>query len=84
MLTSKHQHTTPYFVYSTSSCSSESSFSGLKRIKTALRSNMGNQRLTGLSLLHLHHDIPVDTSAVIDDFSCRYPRRMKLTNILED
>ena len=29
---------------------------------------MGNQRLTGLSLLHLHHDIPVDTSAVIDDF----------------
>ena len=66
------------------SCSSERSFSGLKRIKTALRSNMGNQRLTGLSLLHLHHDIPVDTSAVIDDFSCRYPRRMKLTNILED
>ena len=66
------------------SCSSKRSFSGLKRIKTALRSNMANQRLTELSLLHLHHDIPVDTSAVIDDFSCRYPRRMKLTNILED
>ena len=50
------------------SCSSEHSFSVLKRIQTALRSNMGNQRLTGLSLLHPHHDIPVQTSAVIDDF----------------
>ena len=66
------------------SCSSERSFSGLKRIKTTLRSNMGNQRLTGLSLLHLHQDIPVDTSVVVDDFSRQYPRRMKLTNILAD
>ena len=45
---------------------------------------MGNQRLTGISLLHLHYDIPVDTSAVIDDVSRHYPGGMKLTNILAD
>ena len=56
------------FTLPVTSCSSEHSFSVLKRIKTALRSNMGNQRLTGLSLLHPHHDISVETSAVIDDF----------------
>ena len=39
------------------SCSAERSFSGLKRIKTVLRSTMGNERLTSLALLHLHRDI---------------------------
>ena len=40
------------------SCSSERSFSALKRIKTSLRSTMGNERLTALTLLHIHRDIP--------------------------
>ena len=35
------------------SCSAERSFSGLKRIKTPLRSTMGNERLSSLALLHL-------------------------------
>ena len=39
------------------SCSSERSFSGLKRIKTALRSTMSNERLSSLALLHLYRDI---------------------------
>ena len=36
------------------SCTAERSFSGLKRIKTALRSSMTNERLSSLSLLHIH------------------------------
>lgn len=66
------------------SCSSERSFSALKRIKTQLRSSMTNERLTSLTLLHVHQDIPVDISETIDEFSRRYPRRLRLINILTD
>ena len=66
------------------SCSAERSFSGLKRIKTALRSSMGTERLTSLNLLHLHRDIEVDIQAAIDEFARRHPRRLKMANILED
>lgn len=64
------------------SCTAERSFSGLKRIKTPLRSTMGNERLSSLSLLHIHRDIDIDIPEVIDEFARRHPRRMKLANIL--
>ena len=66
------------------SCSAERSFSGLKRIKTNIRSSMGTERLTGLSLLHLHYDIPVDISEAIDEFARCHPRRLQMSNILAD
>ncbi len=56
------------------SCSAERSFSALKRVKTNIRSTMTNHRLTSLTLLHIHHDIPVDISEVIDEFAAKYPR----------
>ena len=65
-------------------CSAERSFSGLKRIKTAFRSSMTTQRLTGLALLNVHRDIPIDIPAAIDNFARRYPRRLQMINILED
>lgn len=66
------------------SCSSERSFSGLKRIKTPVRSTMSNERLSSLSLLHLHQDIDINTSDIIDEFVRRHPRRIQLSNILAD
>ena len=66
------------------SCSSERSFSALKRIKTSIRSSMGNEKLTALTLLHIHRDVEIDVEEVIDEFGRRYPRRMKLANILQD
>ena len=66
------------------SCSAERSFSAVKRIKTALRSSMGTAQLTGLALLHLHRDIPLDISKVIDEFARRHHRRLKMTDILAD
>ena len=66
------------------SCSAERSFSGLKRTKTAFRSSMSTQRLTGLSLIGVHRDIPIDISAAIDEFGRRHPRRMEMLNLLED
>ncbi len=66
------------------SCSAERSFSGLKRIKTAVRSSMTTERLTGLSLLHIHRDIPVNIDVAIDEFCRRHPRRMEMVDLLED
>ena len=64
------------------SCSAERSFSGLKRIKTALRSTMGNERLSSLTLLHIHRDIDINIPEVIDEFSRRHSRRMQFADIL--
>ena len=64
------------------SCSAERSFSGLKRIKTTLRSTMGNERLSGLALLHLHRDIDIRVEGIVDEFARRHPRRLKLLDIL--
>ncbi len=61
------------------SCTAERSFSGLKRVKTTLRSSMSNERLTSLTLLHVHQDIPVIIEEVIDEFSRRHPRRLQLS-----
>ena len=46
------------------SCSSERSFSALKQIKTSLRSSMGNERLTALTLLYIHRDVEIDIEEV--------------------
>ena len=59
------------------------SFSGLKRIKTAVRSSMTTERLTGLSLLHIHRDIPVNIDVAIDEFCRRHPRRMQMVDLLD-
>ena len=65
------------------SCEAERCISCLQRLKTYLRSSMGQDRLTGLALLHIH-DIPIDIDQVIEEFALLHPRRMKLTNILND
>lgn len=45
---------------------------------------MTNSHLTGLTLLHIHRDIPVDIQAAIDTFARMHPRRMRMVEILED
>ena len=41
----------------TTTCSSERSFSTLRRLKTYLRNTIGSNRLNGLALLNIHRDI---------------------------
>ena len=65
-------------------CSAERYFSGLKRVKTAFRSCMTTERLSGLSLLHIHRDVPIDTTGAIDEFCRRHPRRLQMVNVLGD
>ncbi|KAF0756225.1 52 kDa repressor of the inhibitor of the protein kinase-like [Aphis craccivora] len=49
--------------------SAERSFSTLRRLKTWLRSQIGQERLTGLALLHVHRDIELDAWKIIDRFA---------------
>ena len=57
-------------------CSTERLFSGLKHMKSSLRSSMTNERLSSLALLHMHQDIPVNFKEIIEvgvilgTFSC--------------
>ena len=65
------------------SCFCERSISGLKRLKTYLRSTMGQERLNGLAMMHFHYDLDIDHDAVLDMFARKHPRRMALKNVLD-
>ena len=65
------------------SCEAEHCISCLRRLKTYLRGNMGQTRLTGFALLHIH-DIPISINEVIEEFALMHPRRMKLADLLGD
>lgn len=58
-------------------CTAERSFSTLRRLKTYLRSTMGDLRCTGLALLNIHRDIDVSVDEVVDLFRISN-RRMNL------
>ena len=45
---------------------------------------MDEQRLTGLALMNVHSDMSLDIEEMINTFAKKYPRRMKLKNVLED
>ena len=55
--------------------SSERSFSTMRRLKTYLRSTMGEQRLTSLALLSVHLDQPVDKDSVLNEYAVSSNRR---------
>ena len=53
-------------------------------MKSPFRSTITTTWLSGLTLLNLHQDIPINVSAAIDEFARRHPRRMKMVNVLND
>ena len=64
----------------TSEC--ERTFSSLKRLKTYTRSTMKQERLTGLALMHIHQSMELDLEEILNIFARKYPRRLKLLDIL--
>ncbi|CAH1113915.1 unnamed protein product [Psylliodes chrysocephalus] len=54
----------------------ERSFSTLRRLKTWLRASIAEYRLTGLALLHIHKNVPVDVEEVINRFARRQKRKI--------
>lgn len=61
------------------SASAERSFSKLKLVKTYLRSTMGQERLTSLSLLSIEHELTenIDVEKVINDFAILKARKVR-------
>ena len=66
------------------SCECERSISVLRRLKTYLRSSMGQERLSGLALMHIHYGMELDLDEIINIFARKRPRRMVLSDILCD
>ncbi|VDI75124.1 Hypothetical predicted protein [Mytilus galloprovincialis] len=62
---------------SISSCETERSFSTLRRTKTYLRNTMGEERLSGLVLMNVHHqDLKIDVGEICQIFISKNTRRM--------
>ena len=64
------------------SCECERSNSELGLLKTYLRATMGQERLNGLALMHVHYDLHADLDEIVNMFARRHPRKMKLESIL--
>ena len=66
-----------YLTLPVSKCSSERSFSYLKRIKNAVRSTMGQERLSSLTLMDIESEIvqSLDFQDIINSFSAMKSRR---------
>ncbi|XP_071060272.1 zinc finger MYM-type protein 1-like isoform X2 [Pseudochaenichthys georgianus] len=60
--------------------SAERSFSKLKLLKTYLRSTMAQERLSGLAVISINHEVggQISYDDVIDDFAARKARRIAL------
>ena len=70
--------------FTATSCECGRSISVLRRLKTDMRSCMGQERLTSLVLLHIHYDMELNVDNVVDIFSRKHPRRMMLADIPND
>ena len=55
--------------------SSERTFSTLRRLKTYIRSTIGENRLNGLAQITINRDIEINIEAVIDEL-VKKPRRL--------
>ena len=58
--------------------SSLSIISGMKRLKTPLRSTMSDERLSSLKVLHVHKHKKADVDQVISEFAGKKDRRLSL------
>ena len=49
-----------------------------------MRTSVGQDRLTGLALLHIHYSLELDLDEIITIFARKHPQRMLLADILSD
>ena len=63
-----------------SSASSERSFSAMRRVKNCLRATMGDERLSNLSLLHIHRTRNLSVQDVINKFAVKKTDVWTLSN----
>ncbi|KAK1889542.1 52 kDa repressor of the inhibitor of the protein kinase [Dissostichus eleginoides] len=67
-----------YLTLPMTTCSCERSFSALRRLKTWLRSSIGNDRLSGLAMMHVHRNRALDPEKVLKRWDASGHRRIVL------
>ncbi|CAI6352759.1 unnamed protein product [Macrosiphum euphorbiae] len=65
------------FPFPVSVATAERSFSTLRRLKSWLRSRMNEERLTGLALLNIHRNEPINIDSIIDRFAASNKRALE-------
>ena len=70
-----------YLVLMSSNCSGERSFSKPKLIKNRLRTSIGQERLTNLSIMSIESDVMHDMkfNEIIDEFAVKKARKVAVT-----
>ena len=58
------------------SSEAERSFSTFRRLKSYLRSSMSGDRLAGLALMHIHHDMDIDPHEICQEYITKHDRRL--------
>ena len=66
------------------SCETERSVSTLRRLKTYMRSTMGQERLSALALIHVHYSMDINLEEVLARFLALHPRRVAMHDLLKD
>ena len=69
---------------SVTSRESERTVSGLRCLKTFLRTTMKEEHMNGLLLLHIHRNMKLDIEEIISEFARCNPRRMQLMDLLKN
>ena len=59
------------------SCEAERTFSALSRLKPFLRTTMGENRLSSLTLLHVHRNIEIDLEDAVDRYARLHTRKLQ-------
>jgi hypothetical protein len=57
-----------YLTLPVTSCTSERSFSSLRRLKTFLRTTVTQKRLNHIAILHCHREQPIDLEEICNNF----------------
>ena len=65
-------------------CECERSVSTLRILKTYIRTTMGQDRLNGLALMHVHYSMNLEVDVIVEQFCKMHPRRMELIDIMKD
>ena len=60
------------------SCECERSISVLQLLKIYLRSSMGQERFSGLALMHIHYSMELNLEEIVNIFARQNPQRMVL------
>ena len=65
-------------------CSCERCISVLRRLKTYLPSTMSQYRFNDLAVLQIHYGMTIDVAEILDRLIVKYPKGVKMVNILSD